>query len=54
MAQTRFTCTLTTADEPHASPTHASRSQMPREPAPARVLVTPSPRSMASAAARVA
>ena len=47
MTQTRFTCNLTKADEPHASPTHESPSWTPKGPQPAAVLVTPWPPLMA-------
>ena len=50
MAQTRFTCTLTTADEPGCQSYARVTIADAQEPAPAHVLVTPSPRSMASAA----
>jgi len=50
MAPTRFTCTLTKADEPGVSPTHASRSWTLRVPPAVGVLGTGSLHSTASAA----
>ncbi len=50
MAQTRFTCTLTRADEPPASPTPGSRSRTPRAPQLAAAPGTRSPCSAASPA----
>jgi len=40
MAQTRFTCTLTKADEPSCPSYARVRSWIPREPVPALVLAT--------------
>ena len=48
MAPTRFTCTLTRADEPYASPAHGSQSWTLTGPQIADVFVTLSPRSTVS------
>jgi hypothetical protein len=50
MTQTRFTCTLTRADEPACQSYARSRSWTPKGLQPAAVLVMLSPRSTASSA----